>query len=245
MQAFEEQFTAYRQQHLGLVGKLVYREESEILDLFPESESAAEVVRDLEALAIASGLQRKLTRLILDQLLLQVADRASVIEVCGGSCWLLRNVVSQANTIGVCINAVGSDLSRRHIEANQETFGHTKIEWSIANATHLLYPDRRFDLALNCQALHHFPAGMVVELLRELKRVARKVLIFDLRRTLYGSAFVKLLSPFYSKSFINDGVVSHRRAYSIQEMEFIIQRAGLPYRVSPFTPVGMLVESTQ
>ncbi|MNG20798.1 hypothetical protein D3C84_1050840 [compost metagenome] len=70
-------------------------------------------------------------------------------------------------------------------------------------------------------------------------------MIFDLRRTFYGPAFVRILSPFYSESFIGDGVISHRRAYSIQEIRFIIQYANLPYRVSSFTPVGMLVESIQ
>ncbi|HHX0887809.1 TPA: class I SAM-dependent methyltransferase [Pseudomonas aeruginosa] len=243
MPVFEERFATYRQQHLGLVGKLIYREESEILDLFPDSESAAEVVKDLEDLASSSGLQRKLTKIALDQLRIQPNDKVSAIEVCGGSCWLLRSLLLQAENIGLRINAVGSDISQRHIETNKEAFGDMNIKWTIADATDLLHPDGNFDLALNCQALHHFPADMVIKLLTELNRVAKKVLIFDLRRTFYGPAFVKLLSPFYSKSFINDGVISHRRAYSIQEMRFLIELADLPYRVTPFTPVGMLVES--
>ena len=240
---FEEQFAAYRQQHFGFVDRLIYREKAEILDLFPESELAAEVVRDLEALANASGLKRKLTDFILKNIRAQVAGSVSVIEVCGGSCWLLRSVTSQVDHGEFHIHAVGSDLSQRHIETNTTAFRHMNIEWLVADATNLLFSNLKFDIALNCQALHHFPVGIVIKLLRELKRISKKVIIFDLRRTFYGPALVQSLSPFYSSSFISDGVASHRRAYSIQEMEFIIRIADLPYKVTPFTPVGMLVES--
>ena len=243
MNSFEDQFATYRQQHLGFVDRLIYQEKPEILDLFPESESAAEIVRVLEAFANASGLQRKLTNLVLKNLRAQVGGSTSVIEVCGGSCWLLRNITSQVNQGEFYIHAVGSDISERHIETNKTEFGHMNIEWLIADATDLTFSDLKFDVALNCQALHHFPASTVIRLLQELKRISKKVIIFDLRRTFYGPTLVQFLSPFYSRNFISDGIASHRRAYSIQEMKFIINIADLPYKVTPFTPVGMLVES--
>lgn len=243
MQAIEERFAIYREQHLGLVGKIIYREQAEILDQFPESESAAEVVRDLEKLAITSGLQRKLTELILKRLQAQAANNTSVLEVCGGNCWLLRRVISQTDKIGFYVDAVGSDISQLRIKMNKASLAHVNMGWSVADATDLWYEDQQFEFALNCQALHHFPVDAAIKLLRELKRVARKVIIFDLRRTLYGPIFVKMLSPFYSQNFINDGIASHRRAYSIEEMRFLLKVSDLPYRASPFTPVGMLLES--
>lgn len=244
MQALEEQFSIYRMQHLGWIGKLLYRDEREILDLFPDSDSATEVIKDLEALANTSGLQRKLTKFALRKLQTQPQkEELSVIEVCGGNCWLLRSLLLRAKSINLNLNAVGSDISNRYIETNEKAFEGMGIKWTAADATDLSYSDCQFDLALNCQALHHFSADKIVRMLSELKRAAKKVIIFDLRRTVYGPLFVKLLSPFYSKSFINDGIISHRRAYSIQEMKFLIKISGLPYRVEPFTPVGMIVES--
>ncbi|MDP3795458.1 MAG: class I SAM-dependent methyltransferase [bacterium] len=245
MQTLEKCFADYRMSNFGLVGKLVYQDKPEILDIYPESDEAAQVVRDLESLAISSGLQKKLTDMLFKKFNSMSNINNSILEVCGGNCWLLRSAVAHATAKGLRIHAVGSDLSKQHVVSNQERFPNASIEWIVADATRLLFRDHEFDLVINCQALHHFQPMLVIEILKELNRVARKVVIFDLRRTVYGSTFVKLLTPFYSKSFISDGIASHRRAYSISEMKYLIQAAGLPYIVKPFTPVGMIVESIQ
>lgn len=243
MQAFNLQFEAFRAQHLGVLGKMIHKEQSEILDLFPDSEAAANVIRDLEVLANISGLKKKLSQNIIRSIAYLNIGGSSIIEVCGGSCWLLRAVLESAKIRGVEISAVGSDISVQHIESNSASFQAFDINWVTADATRLPYEDKKFDVAFNCQALHHFPPALVVQVLREMSRVARKVVVFDLRRTWYGPVFVKLLTPFFSKSFISDGVISHRRAYSFKEMEYLILSASLPYKVRRFTPVGMILES--
>jgi ubiquinone/menaquinone biosynthesis C-methylase UbiE len=241
MKSLDEQFSIYRQQNMNLIDCIIYREQKEILDIFPESELAAQIISDLEVLANVSGLQRKLTDIVLQNLLKKSNKNPSIIEVCGGSCWLLRSVISKTNNSN--IYSVGSDFSERHIETNKITFNNLNIEWLVADATNLPQSDLIFDISLNCQALHHFPPSVVVKILKELKKVSKKVLVFDLRRTFYGPLLMKLLSPFYSRNFISDGIISHRRAYNIQEMRYIIESSNLPYKISRLTPVGMLLES--
>ncbi|WP_435634689.1 class I SAM-dependent methyltransferase [Pseudomonas solani] len=218
-------------------------DDPEILDLFPESKEAANVVKDLETLANKSGLKNKLSHLVVNVISSQNLKSASVIEVCGGSCWLLRAVEDKAKNNGVALSAVGSDFSVQHIENNRSRYTGSGVKWVTADATKLPYKDKQFDVAINCQALHHFAPGTVMQVLREMSRVAEKVIVFDLRRTWYGPIFVKLISPFFSKSFISDGVASHRRSYSIEEVEYLIQTTGVPFRVKRFTPVGMILES--
>jgi ubiquinone/menaquinone biosynthesis C-methylase UbiE len=240
MESFDEKFAFHRKQNMTLVDRLIYRDQSELLDRYPESTLAAEIIRDLELFATSSGLLQKLTNVALKKINNNI-DNLSIIEVCGGSCWLLRSVISKIGHSE--IYSVGSDLSQHHIETNKAKYNKRNIHWLVADATDLPERDLRFDLSLNCQALHHFSPHKVVKILKEMNRASKKAIIFDLRRTFYGPLMMKLLSPFYSSFFISDGIASHRRAYSIQEMKFIIKSANLPYKISHYTPVGMLLES--
>jgi hypothetical protein len=84
---------------------------------------------------------------------------------------------------------------------------------------------------------------MLALVLKEVVRVGRDISLFDLRRTSYGVAMMGLIAPFYSREFIRDGITSHRRAYSMNEMRFLIEKLDLSLAVRRFLPVGMLVES--
>jgi hypothetical protein len=73
--------------------------------------------------------------------------------------------------------------------------------------------------------------------------VGKEIFIFDLRRTFYGAAMLQMWRPFFSPEFIHDGVVSHRRAYSLAELRYLVREAGIDAEVQPFLPAGARIET--
>ena len=251
---FDSAFEMRRVEKLGPIDRLVYRQAQEILDLQPESAEAARVIRDLEHFSTRFGLDQKLGRVIWEKLNPRKNSAPNLLEVCAGSGWLSRRLLAcrppefaKANILVTDLSGVAiADGLRRSQEHQENSRRRAEISsnlcWQVADATGLPFDDKQFDLVYCAQALHHFKPSALLLMLLELERVARQVVVFDLRRTAYGFLFVRLFAPFYSREFIHDGVVSHRRAYSLTEMRELIQEADVPIRVRRFLPVGMLLE---
>jgi SAM-dependent methyltransferase len=104
-----------------------------------------------------------------------------------------------------------------------------RLRFVRGEATALPFPDASFDLTTCSLALHHFDPPAAVELLRELRRVARgSVLVCDLRRSLaaYGAAraYVALLCR--NRLTKHDAPLSVRRAYTPLEALDLARQAG-------------------
>jgi ubiquinone/menaquinone biosynthesis C-methylase UbiE len=97
-----------------------------------------------------------------------------------------------------------------------------------ADATALPFADLSFDLAMMSLALHHFDGAVAVQVLREMARVARVVLINDLRRSRVAWAFARLVFPLFTRNRFtrNDGPISVLRAYTPQEARGLARDAG-------------------
>lgn len=241
--AYNQILEDYRAHSFGWVDHLVFRQRKEILDTDPEGDAALRVIRDLEKFGKLFSLPNQLAGQLAATLRSSVRKHVAMLEVCGGSCWFSRSVIDSLPAIGIDLAVTGTDWSRHCIANYSKLYQHPKMTWEVADATSLPYTDKQFDIAVNIQALHHFEPNMVVRVLSEMFRVADKVMLFDIRRTWYGSSFVAAFTPFFSHEFINDGIISHRRAYSVKEIQFLIDQADLPLRARNFLPVGMLIES--
>lgn len=97
-----------------------------------------------------------------------------------------------------------------------------------ADARGLPFARASFDAATLHLALHHFPPDDAVEVLAELGRVARHVVVTDLERTwlAYG---VACALPLVTRNPLtrHDGPVSVLRAYTRDELRNLGSRAGL------------------
>jgi SAM-dependent methyltransferase len=238
MSSIEHRLDQFRLATSGPVDRLVYRQQPELLDLQPGSQGAARVIRDLERFAAVSGLSRQLTNHFLGRLpTAPDAKPVKILEICAGSGWLSRDLGKHIGRGSLRAEITTTDLSPP-AGARPDV-----SNWQTADATELPFADKSFDLVVCAQALHHFDPPTLARVLCEAVRVGQKVSLFDLRRTGYGWIMMALIAPFYSREFIRDGMISHRRAYSLDEMRFLIGDIGVPLAARRFLPVGMLVES--
>ena len=81
--------------------------------------------------------------------------------------------------------------------------------------------------------IHHLDPSDVVDALREMARVARRgVVINDLRRGFFPLVATAVTVTAFGRSRVTrtDGMISARRAYSIDELDELLSAAGLTRR---------------
>ena len=114
------------------------------------------------------------------------------------------------------------------------------------DALALTYPDKSFDVTLCTLALHHFAPDDAVRALREMGRVGRRVLVFDLVRSplAFVGAVVLTHLPGMEAMTGHDGPASVRRAYTAPELRELARRAGLrDARVAVRFPCRLTLEA--
>lgn len=100
----------------------------------------------------------------------------------------------------------------------------------VGDAFAMPFEEGSFDFVFSSLFLHHFEDGRVVELLRHLKRIARKaVLAIDLERGPLASAFLPATAWLFRwhPITLHDGPVSVRAAFKRTELLALAHAAGL------------------
>src|SRR5439155_16742204 len=113
------------------------------------------------------------------------------------------------------VHPVTLAYARRHAD------GGASMQFVRGDALALPFRSQSFDVALCSLALHHFGEADAVQLLSEMKRVARAaVVVTDLRRSWVAWASIWLLTRLVWRNRIvrHDGPVSVRRAYTPAEL---------------------------
>ncbi|MDQ3689043.1 MAG: methyltransferase domain-containing protein [Chloroflexota bacterium] len=117
--------------------------------------------------------------------------------------------------------------------ARRATATEQRIEVVEADARSLPFADVEFDVSHCSLLMHHLDPGEAVDVLRELRRVARGgVVINDLRRgliPLVGTS-LSVVAVGGSRVTRHDGMISARRAYTLAELDELVGEAGLAVR---------------
>jgi ubiquinone/menaquinone biosynthesis C-methylase UbiE len=239
-------FSEYRKHNLRWFDRWFLTDELEILDTELNSSRVVSIVRDLDRLncnfwlskCIVGRIQSSLTKMHHSN-----GKPPRIIDLCGGFGGLARYLLSWSRQNKIPLEITVLDQSASMIDAAKCELYSNEINWQIGDATSVECCDKEFDLALNVQSLHHFEPELVVGLLQESNRIAKSMFVFDLHRTPLGYVFIQLLRPFYCEELIHDGLISYRRAFTRDEMSYLVRRSEIPASIDPFLSIGYSITS--
>ena len=155
----------------------------------------------------------------------------SVLDVGAGSGELLRVAATWARSTSRRFKGVGLELNERSAQAiREESDGFPEITAVRGDALRLPFADGEFDYVMCSLFTHHFVDEQVVNILREMSRVARRrIFVIDLHRDPVPYFFYTTLGKLVLKNRLirHDGALSILRSFKAPELVKLGQRAGL------------------
>ena len=155
----------------------------------------------------------------------------SILDVGAGSGELLRVTAAWARQTGRRLRAVGLELNERSAESiNEESDRFDEIAAVRGDALKLPFFDSQFDYVMCSLFTHHFVDEQVVQILREMSRVAkRRIFVIDLHRHPIAYLLYTTLGKLvlHNRLLRHDGALSILRSFKADEMLELAQRAGL------------------
>ena len=196
---------------------------AERLDVGVPPEEAEAALRDLERVyrvLLAGG--RDLRRLVLSAL----DDNRWCLDLGAGGGHVAADLHRDAARAGKTARVVGVDAKLSHLLAGRR-FGSPQLP-VVADAATLPFADGVLGCAFSHLFFHHFDVAGNRRVLGEMRRVARRVVIVDLRKSRLLSWLVrpglKLLR--LTEVAYDDGVMSVATSYDLAELESVV--AGFP-----------------
>ena len=197
----------------------------------PVADLAASLA-DIERLNARFGGHSLTTAEIVRQASSVPSDRPLVVlDVGGGRGDLAIHLVRWARRAGRPIRVIVLErdaatvgLGRRHCASYPE------IAIVQGDATALPIREESVDAAVMVLTLHHLEPDAAATALREMRAAARgRVVVNDLLRTRAAWLLVWLATRFFARHPISrhDGPLSVRRAYSVEELAVLAEKAGL------------------
>jgi ubiquinone/menaquinone biosynthesis C-methylase UbiE len=154
----------------------------------------------------------------------------SLLDVASGSADVPLAIAHWATRVGIAARITATDISTQVVAiAREQTADMPGVLVEQQDALALPYGDASFDIALCTLALHHFAPDDAVLLLRNLARVGRHVLVFDLARSPLAYYGVILLTRALAMDAMtrHDAPASVRRGYIVNEVRALAARAGM------------------
>jgi phospholipid N-methyltransferase len=217
----------------GLFAPIQRSDEAELLDDdVQDPDELAANFRDIKRVNQIFGGISTILRL-LPHLLDAVApgQPVTVLDLATGCGDIPVALSGWAKRRGVPMTIIASDASDDILElARREIGNNPDIILARHDARSVPLPDKHVDIVLCSLSLHHFPADDAVQVLGEMNRLARVGFILnDLRRSRLGYAGAWLAAHLATRNRLtrNDAPLSVRRAYTPEELEILLNRAGI------------------
>ena len=141
------------------------------------------------------------------------------------------DVGAASGDMGEAIRAVQPRATVVSLDRRQLHLANAADPRVVADAFHLPFAARSFDIVFCSLFLHHFSDRQVVELLRELHGLARRALVvIDLERNRLAWWFLPLTRRLFgwTSMTVHDGCVSVEASFRKTELERLADAAGLP-----------------
>ena len=195
-------------------------------DLDPaEHERALRALARINLLSGTTGrIWREIRRLAVGARPLRVLEVA-----CGGGDVALA-VAARARSAGVALELTALDRSERafRVGRSRARARDLPLDFVTGEAPDAL-PEGPWDLVYSSLFLHHLSATEAVRFLRVAGRIARWVMVDDLRRSGVGLALASFAGRVLTRSQVVrvDGPRSVRAAFALSEVLSMAERAGL------------------
>jgi len=155
----------------------------------------------------------------------------SILDVGAGSGELLRVAATWARQTNRKFNLVGLELNERMAESIlEESERFDEISAVRGDALKLPFADAQFDYVICSLFTHHFLDEQVVQVLREMGRVAkRRIFVIDLHRHPVAYFLYTTLGKIvlHNRLLRHDGALSILRSFKVEELRELAQHAGL------------------
>jgi ubiquinone/menaquinone biosynthesis C-methylase UbiE len=161
-----------------------------------------------------------------------------ILDAAAGSGWLQLTLWERTREKALPVKLGANDVNPSFVRALRDRFSADGIPSvaKVVDARHMPgIGSGSWDVAVLSHTLHHFSTREVVLCLRELDRVSDGgAIVFDVDRSLLGllsiPVAVSVLAPRAFPYCARDGIASVRRAYSVRELERLLDEAGLRWR---------------
>lgn len=142
---------------------------------------------------------------------------------------------------GVAGRVTGIDLSDEMIDIAKSSAGKEDIKnayFHVMDASDLSsYRDNEFDVAVASMAIHQFDAALALDILREMKRIAGKVILMDYNYPI-PTGFSKLVIFTIERIAGGDHYRNFRRFNTLGGLPYFISEAGLTLQSEKLRPTS-------
>ena len=162
----------------------------------------------------------------------------TVLDVATGSADVPAAVLRWATRAGRPVRVIGLDLHAATLSTAAAAVPDRRFSAVRGDATRLPFAGASVDYVLTGMFLHHLDEPAVVDVLREMGRVARRgVVIADLLRHRRAYGWITLFTLAANPMVRHDACVSVAGAFTAAELIALRDRAGLGY-ARPFRHFG-------
>ena len=177
------------------------------------------------------GDARTLRRTLFREIGRQGLRDLRLLDIGAGSGELLRVAARWTRQSGRRLCGIGLELNERSAEAILEgAHDFKEISAVRGDALHLPFADSQFDYVICSLFTHHFDDKQIVEILREMSRVAkRKLFVIDLHRHPVAYYFYTTVGKLFlhNRLIREDGALSILRSFKPDELFDLAESAGL------------------
>jgi SAM-dependent methyltransferase len=205
-------------------------------------------LRDIRRINALLGWTALTVREVAREVRASGATSFSLLDVASGSADMPLAIARWATRNRISARIVATDISPQIVAiAREQADSSPSVLVERQDALALPYASGSFDIALCTLSLHHFAPDEAVLLLRNLARVGRRVLVFDLIRARLAYVSVVALTRALQMDAMtqHDAPVSVRRGYTVAEARELAARAGLcDARVRMAIPYRLVLTAT-
>ena len=202
-------------------------------DLAIDGEVVPKTLRELEIINSLLGGNR-VTISGIQQLINKKSSRNSLVHIvdmgCGGGD-MLKLIANWAKRNEYKVKLTGIDANPNIINyASQNSEGYNNIEYVVGNVFDSRSSIGDCDIIISTLFMHHFDNQQLTFLLSDWTKKSRLgVVINDLHRHPFAYHSIKLLTTFFSKSYMvkNDGPLSVLRSFTKDDLQELMDMVGI------------------